>query len=116
MRGHKIGPKNFANLLVGAPMADETGRNLGQLLITGIWTFGFSYKIPDLESLGQISSYYFPEILPSFSKGLIKSITFFKLFNFYLLKFPGIRNSFFHFVVLIIFLGDNNSVPFVSLR
>ena len=52
VRGHKIGTKIFANLLVGAPMTDETGRNLGQLLITGIWTFVFSYKIPDLESLG----------------------------------------------------------------
>ena len=40
----------------------------------------------------------------------------FIFFSIYLLKFPGIKNSFFHFVALIIFLVDNNSVPFVSLK
>ena len=61
-------------------MADKIGWNLGQLLITGLHTFGLPYNIPGLEPLGKISSYSFSEILSSFSKRFIKSITFFSLF------------------------------------
>ena len=52
VRGDKIGTKNLANLSVGVPIADKIGRNLGQLLITVLWTFGLQYKIPGLEPLG----------------------------------------------------------------
>ena len=51
VRGDKIGTKNFANLQVGVPIVDKIGWNLGQLLITGLWTFGLPYKIPGLEPL-----------------------------------------------------------------
>ena len=34
--GDKIGTKNLATLLVGVPMADKTGQNLGPLFITGV--------------------------------------------------------------------------------
>ena len=49
VRGDKIGTKNFANLQVGVPIVDKIGQNLGQLLITGLWTFGLPYKMPGLE-------------------------------------------------------------------
>ena len=47
-----IRTKSFANFYVGVPIVDKIGRNLGQLLITALWTFGLSYKIPGLETLG----------------------------------------------------------------
>ena len=49
VRGHKIGTKN---LYVGVPIVDKIGQNLGQLIITGLWTFGLPCKIRDLEPLG----------------------------------------------------------------
>ena len=52
VRGDKIGTKNFANLQVGVPVVDKIGRNLGQLLGTGLQTFGLPYKIPGLEPIG----------------------------------------------------------------
>ena len=52
VRGDKIGTKNFADLWVVVSIVDKIGRNLGQLLITGLWTFGLLCKIPGLEPLG----------------------------------------------------------------
>ena len=52
VRGDKIGTKNFADLWVVVSIVDKIGRNLGQLLITGLWNFGLPYKIPGLEPLG----------------------------------------------------------------
>ena len=52
MIGNKIETKNFANLSVGVPIIDKTGRNLGELVITGLWNFGLPLKIPGLEPLG----------------------------------------------------------------
>ena len=51
VRGDKIGTKNFADLWVVVSIVDKIGRNLGQLLITGLWIFGLPYKIPGLERL-----------------------------------------------------------------
>ena len=81
VRGEKKGTKNLAKSYVGVPIIDKIGWNLGQLLITGLWTFGLPYKIPGLEPKGYISLYSFSEILPSFSKRFIKSITFSSLFK-----------------------------------
>ena len=66
---------------VGVPIVDKIRWNLGQLIITGLWTFGLPQKIPSLESLGYISLYSLSEHLHSFSKGFIKSITFFSFFK-----------------------------------
>ena len=52
VRGDKIGTKNFANLQVGVPVVDKIGQNLGQLLVTGLYTFGLPYKTPGLETIG----------------------------------------------------------------
>ena len=52
VRGDKIGTKNFANLQVGVPVVDKIGQNLGQLLVTGLQTFGLPYKTPGLETIG----------------------------------------------------------------
>ena len=52
VRGDKVGRKNFANLQVGVPIVEKIGRNLTQLLIAGLWTFGLPYKTPGLEPLG----------------------------------------------------------------
>ena len=52
VRGGKIGTKNFANLQVGVPVVDKIGQNLGQLLVTGLQTFGLPYKTPGLETIG----------------------------------------------------------------
>ena len=50
--GNKIETKNFANLSVGVSIIDKTGRNLGELVITGLWNFRLPLKIPGLEPLG----------------------------------------------------------------
>ena len=52
VRGGKIGTKNFANWQVGVPVVDKIGQNLGQLLVTGLQTFGLPYKTPGLETIG----------------------------------------------------------------
>ena len=46
LRGDKIGTKNLANLQGCVLIANKIGLHLGQLLITGLWTFGVPYKIP----------------------------------------------------------------------
>ena len=46
-----IGTKTLANLEIGAPIADKIGWNLGQLLVTALWTFGLPHKIPGPEYL-----------------------------------------------------------------
>ena len=51
MRVDKIKTENLGNLLVGVPIVDKVRWNLGQLLISGLWTFGLPCKIPGLETL-----------------------------------------------------------------
>ena len=80
VRTDKLGTNNLTNLCVGAPIADKIRRKLGHLLgTTGLWNFGLPYKIPGLEPQGEIRTYSFSEILPSFSKRFIK-LNFFLTF------------------------------------
>ena len=60
-------------------MVDKIGRNLGQLSVTGLWTFGEPYEMSGLGPHGNIFPYIFSVILPSSLRRFIMLMTFFSL-------------------------------------
>ena len=77
VRGSSIGPKNFASLYVGVPMADKIGVKDRRSSVTVSWTLAKPYIIPGLEPKGLKSLYMSMEISFLSLRFLRTSVTLF---------------------------------------